>query len=168
MNRIINNKTTECARLWKEVFGDSDEFILSFINDFYNADNMLCIEQQDKIVSMLHIIPFELDDSKVAYIYAVATAANERGKGHAGELIKQAIEKAKKEGYKAVFTLPADEGLTVFYSQFGFKGKFAVTFEARNNFDFGTGCCDKDFVMVLPLENGFRISAEKKITLRCL
>ena len=152
MKKFTDNKAKECARLWKEVFGDSDEFISSFINDFYTADNMLCIEQDGKVVSMLHIVPFELNGSKVAYMYAVATTANERGKGHAKQLIRQAIEKAKSEGYKAIFTLPADDGLTSFYSQFGFKGRYAVTFETKNGFDFGTGNSDKDFVMALPLE----------------
>ena len=152
MKNFADNKAKECARLWKEVFGDSDEFISSFINEFYTADNMLCIEQDSKVVSMLHIVPFELNGSKVAYIYAVATTASERGKGHAKQLIRQAIEKTKNEGYKAIFTLPADDGLTSFYSQFGFKGRYAVTFETKNGFDFGTGNSERDFVMALPLE----------------
>lgn len=160
MNKINNSKSLECARLWKEVFGDSDEFISSFINDIYNADNMLCIEQAGKIVSMLHIIPFEMNNSKVAYIYAVATDADARGQGYATKLIKQAIEKAQAEGYKAIFTLPADEGLRNFYSQFGFEGIYAVKFKTKENFDFGTGDHEKDFVMLLPLENGFTAGEE--------
>ena len=166
MNKITDNKASECARLWKEVFGDSDEFISSFINDFYNADNMLCIEQDGKIQSMLHIVPFDLNGSKVAYIYAVATTASERGKGYAGLLIKRAIEKAKNEGYDAMFTLPADDELVSFYSHFGFKGRYAVTFETKNNFDFGTGYSEKDHVMMLGLEIGFALPTESKITLR--
>ena len=168
MKKFTDNKAKECARLWKEVFGDSDEFISSFINDFYTADNMLCIEQDDKVVSMLHIVPFELNGSEVAYMYAVATTANERGKGHAKQLIRQAIEKAKNEGYKAVFTLPADNDLTSFYSQFGFKGRHAVTFETKNGFDFGTGDSDKDFVMVLSLKSAFILPDRNKITLKQL
>ena len=164
MNWNINKKE-ECQRLWKEVFGDSDEFISSVINDFYNADNMLCIEQNGKIVSMLHIIPFVFDGSKVAYIYAVATDANARGQGYATKLIRQAIEKAQAEGYKAIFTLPADDGLATFYSQFGFNGRYAVIFESKNDFDFGTGSTDKDFVMVLPLDNSLFLAAESKIIL---
>lgn len=166
MSKITDNKASECARLWKEVFGDSDEFISSFITDFYNADNMLSIEQDGKIQSMLHVVPFDYNGSKVAYIYAVATTASERGKGYAGLLIRRAIEKAKNEGYKAVFTLPADDGLVSFYSQFGFKGRYAVTFETKNDFDFGTGEKEKDIAMVLPLESDFTLATESKITLR--
>ena len=159
MNCNINKKE-ECRRLWKEVFGDSDEFIASFINLFYNEENMLCIEQDGKMLSMLHIIPFELNGSKVAYIYAVATDSNTRRQGYATKLIKKAIEKAKAEGFKAVLTLPADEGLRNFYSQFGFEGIYAVKFKTKENFDFGTGDHEKDFVMLLPLENGFTAGEE--------
>lgn len=159
------NKKEECRRLWKEVFGDSDEFITSFIDIFYNEENMLCIEQDGKLLSMLHIIPFELNGSKVAYIYAVATDADARGQGHASKLIRQAIDKMQAEGYKAILTLPADDMLRSFYSKFGFKGGYAVKFETEEGFDFGTGDCEKDYVMMLALEKGFAIT-EKGIVLR--
>ena len=151
MNCNINKKE-ECRRLWKEVFGDSDEFIASFINHFYNEENMLCIEQDGKMLSMLHIIPFELNGSKVAYIYAVATDADARGKGYAGKLIRQAIEKAQSQGYKAIFTLPADDMLRSFYSKFGFKGRYAIKFETKECFDFGTGEEEKDIAMAIVLD----------------
>ena len=151
MNCNINKKE-ECRRLWKEVFGDSDEFIASFINLFYNEENMLCIEQDGKMLSMLHIIPFELNGSKVAYVYAVATDADARGKGYAGKLIRQAIEKAQAEGYKAIFTLPADDMLREFYSKFGFKGRYAIKFETKECFDFGTGEEEKDIAMAIVLD----------------
>ena len=156
-------KTIECRRLWKEVFGDSDEFITSFIKSFYSEENMLCIERDSRVVSMLHVVPFELDGKKVAYIYAVATDADARGQGLATKLIRQAIEKTKAEGYKAVFTLPADEGLREFYSRFGFKGRYAVKFETKEDFDFGTGESEKDYVMMLSLENGFAVTEEEII-----
>ena len=150
-----NSKIKECIRIWKDVFGDDDEFILSFIKNFYNEENMLYIEYEGKIASMLHIIPFEFNGSTVAYIYAVATEVNMRGRGYAKDLIRQAIEKAKKDRYKALITLPADKKLTAFYSRFGFQGHYAVKFESKEGFDFGTGEKEKDFVMILPIEGSF-------------
>ena len=158
------NKKEECRRLWKEVFGDSDEFITSFIDIFYNEENMLCIEQDGKLLSMLHIIPFELNGSKVAYIYAVATDADARGQGHASKLIRQAIDKMQAEGYKAILTLPADDMLRSFYSKFGFKGGYAVKFETEKCFDFGTGEKENDIVMAIILDN--RLILPETIILR--
>ena len=163
MDITAATKKEECARLWKEVFGDSDEFISSFMEYFYVEDNMLYITENGKISSMLHIIPFEHNGSKVAYMYAVATECHARGKGYAKKLIRQAIEKAKSEGYKAIFTLPADAGLSEFYSQFGFKGKCPVEFETLHDFDFGTGEKEKDLAMILPLDSNCIIQDTESI-----
>ena len=141
----------ECTALWKEVFGDEEEFILSFMQNYYEKSNMLYIEENGKLLSMLHLIPFELEGREVGYIYAVATATDARGRGLASQLIEEAIEKARKKGFAAVITLPAEETLHEFYSRFGFKGKYKATFKTADGFDFGTGDKEKDFVTVLEL-----------------
>lgn len=146
----------KCVKLWKEVFGDSEDFILSFMEHHYSNSRMLCIERDGKLLSMLHLIPFTFKGSRIAYIYAVATDKEARGKGYATTLITQAIEKARKEGYKAVITLPADENLHIFYSRFGFKGKYAVKFKTPDNFDLGTGDASKDFACALLLDNSLK------------
>ncbi len=149
------NKKEECRRLWKEVFGDSDEFISSFMEHHYSEEQMLYIEENGILLSMLHLIPFDMYGAPVAYMYAVATADKARGKGLATSLIHRAIERAKNDGMEAIVTLPADKGLNSFYSQFGFKGRYAVKFETPDNFDFGTGETEKDFITILPFENSF-------------
>ncbi len=160
MNENIEDKIkAECTRLWKEAFKDSDEFISQFIEHHYCEENMLYIENDGKLSSMLHTIPFELNGAPVAYIYAVATDRKERGKGHATKLIQKAIEKAKKEGYKAIITLPASKGLKKFYSCFGFKGEYAVKFETPDNFDFGTGESKKDIATAIILDNDMQLPA---------
>lgn len=147
----------QCRQLWKDVFGDSDEFIDRFMTHYFCYENMLCIEQGGKLQSMLHIVPFELNGEKAAYIYAVATAAEARGKGYATELMKRAINKAQNEGYKAIVTLPADEELYKFYARFGFKGKHAVEFITDEGIDFGTGESEKDFATVLLMDDSLTL-----------
>ena len=158
---------TECTRLWKEIFGDSDEFISAFMNNHYTENNMLYVENHSRLLSMLHFIPFDLCGTRIAYIYAVATDHDARGKGYATRLINKAIEKAKNEGYKAVITLPADSRLTEFYARFGFRGRFATEFDTPDSFDFGTGNKNDDFTMILPLGNDFPTPTENnKIILK--
>ena len=147
-----NSLETECKRLWKETFGDSDEFISSFMEHHFRKENMLYIEECGRVLSMLHIIPFELCGRRVAYMYAVATESNARGKGLATRLIEQAIKKVKSSGYSALITLPADDGLRKFYTRFGFKGAFPVKFITPDDFDFGTGDPEKEIVAILPFD----------------
>ncbi|MBQ8337271.1 MAG: GNAT family N-acetyltransferase [Bacteroidaceae bacterium] len=159
-----SNIKEQCRLLWKAVFGDSDEFITQFMARYFNHEGMLFIEQDTKLQSMLHLVPFELDGMPVAYMYAVATAAEARGKGYATKLIKQAVKKAKAEGYKAIATLPADEELHGFYARLGFCGKYRTTFVTPDGFDFGTGESEKDFTAMLALDDSFMVG-EKDITL---
>lgn len=142
-----------CRDLWKEAFGDSDEFIDTFMRSIYNSENMLYIEKDECIISMLHIIPFTFNSHKAGYIYAVATTPKERGKGLASMLLERAIDVSQKKGFAALFTIPANEELRTFYSKFGFTGRHPIEFITKENFDFGTGDKNKDIASVLFFNN---------------
>lgn len=142
-----------CRDLWKEAFGDSDEFIDTFMKNIYSRENMLYIEKEKSIISMLHIIPFTFNCHKAGYIYAVATRPKERGKGLASMLLERAIDVSQKKGMTALFTIPANEELRTFYSKFGFTGRHPVEFITKVNFDFGTGEKEKDIASALFIDN---------------
>ena len=153
--RNMENRLQEtgCRLLWKEAFADSDEFIGYFMKSIYSCENMLYIEENGRVISMLHIVPFTYNGHDAGYIYAVATASEERGKGLASMLLKRAIEVSRKKGLTALFTIPASEGLRTFYSKFGFTGRHPVEFITKEDFDFGTGDKNKDIASVLFFNN---------------
>lgn len=136
--------------LWKEAFGDEDEIIDAYIETFHECEMLLTREQGDKLLSMLHLVPFTAQGCRIAYIYAVATATEERGKGHATALINEAISRSKEAGMDAVALIPANEELKDYYGRFGFKSAGKAIFEAEG-FDFGTGDNKKDLLSILPL-----------------
>lgn len=154
-----------CRDLWKEAFGDSDEFIDTFMGNIYSRENMLYIEKERSIISMLHIIPFTFNSHNAGYIYAVATAPEERGKGLASMLMERAIEVSQEKGMTALFTIPANEGLRTFYSKFGFTGRHPIEFITKENFDFGTGEKEKDIASALFFDN-CAIDKDCKIVLK--
>lgn len=142
----------EIRTLWKEAFGDSNDFIDSFIDKFYSLERMYTVWKRDKLISVLHILPFSMNGLKVGYIYGVATDMEERGKGHATRLIKKAITQAKSNNLDAIALIPASESLRCYYEKFGFRGCYPATFSGTGDFDFGTGDCSKDLVAILPLK----------------
>ncbi len=145
------NTAEAIKKLWKEAFRDSDEFIEQFMECYHTPDRALLIEKEEKLLSMLHILPFEMNGRSVGYMYGVATAYEERGKGHASKLIEQAIEIARERGFHALVTIPADEKLLLYYERFGFKGSYRTLFEMPDNFDPGTGNSESDLLSILPL-----------------
>ncbi len=60
----------------------------------------------------------------VQYIYAAATLPAYRGRGYCGALLKAAFEVGRSRGQAASFLRPASQGLTDYYTQFGYRPFF--------------------------------------------
>lgn len=149
--------------LWKTAFDDNDAFIDSFIDGMKKRYSRYTIIVNDVLVSMLHVVRFEMDGFLVGYIYGVATVPESRGLGHASRIIIKAIDECREQGFDALATIPADENLRLYYRKFGFEGCYRTIFHSPENFDFGTGDSEKDLSCILPLKNTFTLPAKQSI-----
>ncbi|MCR5154278.1 MAG: GNAT family N-acetyltransferase [Lachnospiraceae bacterium] len=111
----------EIIKLWKGSFGDTDEFITSFLNDMCDDEKILMLKRDGKPVSMAVLLDGAYangeENMPVKYLYALNTAKEERNKGYATLLLKHIKEKIKKP----VFLAPANDALAAYYEKFGFK-----------------------------------------------
>ncbi len=159
-----------CKTLWQEAFGDEESFIDRFLMHHYRSEQMLKIEAQGALASMLHLIPFEGEGGeRIGYIYGVATAAEFRNRGYATQLLQEAIERGREAGFDALALIPAREELRRYYERLGFAGQYPLHLHAADGFDFGTGTEEQDLAMIYPLKNSeFRIQNSKfsNITIR--
>lgn len=112
--------TDGLKRLWKTVFGDSDAFIDSFFQIAFSPDRCKYIAEGDQILSALYWFDCEYEGGKLAYIYAVATDPNHRGKGLASQLLEETHLHLKALGYASAVLKPAT-GLFSFYERLGYK-----------------------------------------------
>ena len=99
---------------------------------------------------MLNIVEIDTDFGPTAYLYAIATAAEWRGRGFAGGLIREAIDISRARGYKAVMLIPSNESLVEYYKRFGF-GEPSYKLDFSNGYDLGTGDAERDVAVVLTL-----------------
>lgn len=161
------SKTEEQVRtLWKEVFGDSDSFIEHFMSRYYSRENLLFVEEEGTIQSMLHLIPFHYKGCRIGVVYALATASASRSKGYATLLLRRAIERAASEGYIAIALIPAEESLFSYYHRLGFTGKYRVDFLLPDDFDFGIDDKENQWLTIMPLtDNNLLPVNEEEITL---
>lgn len=111
----------ELKKIWFECFSDSCEFVDWNFENNYSPENVMLVEDNGKIVSNLHIIPYEIAFSKNvlkgAYISAVATPKEDRGKGYNKMLINKVLDELEKKDIDIAFLVPAIEG---YYEKFGF------------------------------------------------
>ena len=112
---------TDCLKsLWKTVFGDPDSFIDAFFHIAYSPERCRFIEAQGQIVSALYWFDCSYEGGKLAYIYAVATHPDHRGKGLASRLLLETHDHLKAIGYAGTVLKPA-KGLFPFYEKLGYE-----------------------------------------------
>lgn len=122
--------------IWKEAFGDSTEEIRFFLE--FLKDNLLVLEKDGKVVSMLTILKVRIGEDNGRYIYAVATDKKFRCRGYAGELIKYDKHFITDNNEKFLVLLPQEESLHNFYEKYGFSSlrcSKKLSIETENNDD---------------------------------
>ena len=112
--------TDKLKGLWKTVFGDSDAFLDAFFSIAYSPDRCQFFSEDGRVVSALYWFDCEYEGGKLAYIYAVATDPNHRGKGLASRLMQQTHAHLKELGYAGAVLKPAN-GLFPFYERLGYQ-----------------------------------------------
>ena len=106
--------------LWREAFGDADEFLDGFFDNAFSPERCRCVKLKGKIVAALYIFDCEYEGQTLAYIYAVATLKEYRGQGLCRTLTEKTLDELKGLGYCGALLVPASKGLFVFYEKLGF------------------------------------------------
>ena len=115
------NDVGELKELWKEAFGDTDDFIDLFFSLAFSPEHSLCVYEGSSLAAGLYWFDAYLANEKVAYIYGVATKKTHRSKGFSTALLKEAHRQLKNSGYSAAILVPADAGLFGFYGRLGYR-----------------------------------------------
>ena len=108
-------------QLWKEAFGDSDAFLDGFFATAFAPDRCLCMAAGEKVLSVAYWLDAAIPEGKCAYIYAVATAKECRGKGYAHRIMEAVRDTLIERDYCAAMLVPGDAGLGDFYAAMGYR-----------------------------------------------
>lgn len=115
--------------LWHTVFGDEMRYLDGFFRILYRPERCGLLELDGKIASAAYLIPgAEYRGKSFAYLFAVATYEEFRGRGYAGLISKRLCDDAFSAGISGVATLPATPELISYYKRSlgmseGFKKK---------------------------------------------
>lgn len=107
--------------LWKEAFGDTDEYLDIFFNVAYSPDRCRCAMEDDRVAAALYILDCACDGEDIAYIYAVSTAETYRGRGLCRMLMADTEEYLKSLGYSGAILVPGSPGLFRMYEKMGYS-----------------------------------------------
>ncbi len=107
--------------LWREAFGDSEEFLDLFEKTAFSPNRCRCVMLDGQTIAALYWFDCTCHGEKAAYLYAVATAKAHRGQGLCAALMKDTHEHLRSHGYTRVLLVPSTEALFAFYGKLGYQ-----------------------------------------------
>ena len=139
MTRLRTSQVQDVPRLrelWKLAFGDEDGYIDHFFQRYYTPERMLVLEENNVVQAMTAWFDMPLVSARgavypSAYLYAVATHPDCRGRGLAGQLLSFADRWLKEQGFVCVTTVPARPDLHIFFGKNGFEEAFVLETRAQ-------------------------------------
>jgi len=112
--------------LWQEAFGDTEAFIEGFFRTAF-APERCRMAAADMPVAVLYWFDCQWQGRKIAYIYAVATRKDYRGRGICGSLMEAAHKELTHMGYAGALLVPAEKHLFDFYGKMDYRPCCPVT-----------------------------------------
>lgn len=168
MIQFANNKTAiEVISLWKQVFGDTDEYIKLFFSRQYKNENTLIHWVDGKVVASLQMIPYSIrfygEVIPFYYLAGLCTLPQYRQKGYMKDLIYESFSIMRERNIPLSILVPAEEWLFEYYEKFGFSKTFEKStddlkfknfvethqIESKNTYtDFNKTYQEKDFCVL--------------------
>ena len=117
--------------LWKAAFGDDERYIDWFYTCCWQPENMLLLLEDDRLASMLALLPHTLTlpgggRATGGYIYALATDPAARSKGYGRMLLRYADQVLSQRGVDCATVVPAQASLFKFFGTVDFAPAFST------------------------------------------
>lgn len=106
--------------LWKEAFGDSEEFIDGFFCTGFSPARCRCATENGEIIAALYWFDVTCQNQRFAYVYAVAVAEAHRRQGICAALMADTHAHLKLRGYDGVLLMPQTDTLRQMYAKLGY------------------------------------------------
>lgn len=107
--------------LWKEAFGDTDEFLDIFFQKGFSFDRCRLLKTENTVAAALYWFDCSWEGKKLAYLYAIATAKGHQGRGLCRNLMEDTHKHLKSLGYRGAALVPATKELFALYEKFGYR-----------------------------------------------
>ncbi len=115
-------------KLWNQSFDDGEAFTQLYFDSRYADDRNIFIEENNKIVSALQMIPYPMsyygETLSTSYISGACTAPNRRGEGLMTQLLEDTLKEMHKNDVQIATLIPAEDSLADYYNRFGFTWTF--------------------------------------------
>ena len=106
--------------IFAEAFGESEEFLDLFYSKAFSSERALAVFDADEPLSAIYWFDVEYHGKRAAYLYALATKREARGRGLAKMLMEELHALLKDMKYSASILVPATPELFCYYRGIGY------------------------------------------------
>ncbi|MDR2407521.1 MAG: GNAT family N-acetyltransferase [Bacteroidales bacterium] len=148
----------EIIYIWDVSFPDTfPAYNDLYFEDKYRKENTLVYLLEDKIVSCLQMLPYNITYynhiCKTSYISGAATLPDYQKRGIMGELLSQSFLEMKNRGDVFTILIPQEDDLAEYYQKYGYEYCFEYLFNHNMTLPMDIPCCDTLSVVELDDEN---------------
>lgn len=120
---LAENEKKRSEALYREAFPEDKDAFVEYYYSYVTKDNqILVLEEENEICSMLHLNPYRLSVNATAvdacYYVAVATKADCRHQGMMRQLIHRSLRDIHEQGQPFAYLMPANKAI---YEPFDFR-----------------------------------------------
>ncbi len=114
-------------QLWQMAFGDTAEFLNLFFSAAYAPERCRCVTENGQVLAGLYWFDCFCAGQKMAYLYAVATHPEHRGKGLCRALMADTHAHLAAQGYAGSLLVPEGDNLRQMYRAMGYRDCTAIS-----------------------------------------
>ena len=107
--------------LFEQAFDETKDFLDTFYNVAFSKSRCRCVTEDEKIAAALYWFDCEYCGTRIAYLYAIATAKEFRGRGICHDLMANTHKHLASLGYQGAILVPASRSLFSFYQGMGYQ-----------------------------------------------
>ena len=107
--------------LWKQAFGDHGGFWELFLETGFSPERCVYLTEEDTVCAALCWFDCQYREENWAYVYAVVTHPDFRGRGLCRKLLARAERLWADRGYAGALLVPAEESLRQMYEKMGYE-----------------------------------------------
>lgn len=135
MIRFADENTKPLVRsMWKEVFGDKDEYMDLIFDCKYKNENTLIYFEDGIAAASLQMFSYDFRFNQAVipfyYLAGLCTLPAYRNKGYMGQLIRRSFEIMQERAIPLSILVPAEDWLFGYYEKYGFVQTFDKSVES--------------------------------------
>lgn len=116
-----DERKEQTRQLWRTCFNDSEDFQDIYFEEKYADAHNLTLQPNGTVVAAMQLLPYRMtfygNVLHAGYISGLAVHPDERGKGMAARLLRQAHQELARQGGVFSFLIPGDDELRHFYER---------------------------------------------------